>query len=84
MHEVNYSSGQPLDQLSQERNTTVLSEGEGVEHRYSHHPLGLFLGLSIVSLYTRGIHFGRHLFASATLSFVSEWHRDRAFRSDLV
>lgn len=41
-HVVNFSSGQPLDQLRQEGNTVTLSEGEGVEQRYSLHPLGFF------------------------------------------
>jgi len=42
MHVANYSSGQPLDQLSQEGNTAILNKGEGVEHSYSYHPLGFF------------------------------------------
>jgi hypothetical protein len=42
MHVVNFSSGQPLDQLRKEGNTAILSEREGVEHCYSLHPLGFF------------------------------------------
>jgi len=86
MRMVNFSSGQPLDQLRQEGNTAiyVLSEEEGIEHRSSLHPLGFFPWpqYSTIIHYRRGIHFGRHLFASETLSFVSERHRDRAVRRD--